>query len=92
MSSSRVAVIVVAAGSGTRLGHAEPKAFVPLGADTILGVALDAVLGMRETPHVIVVVPAGARVLDYDFVMSNGFRGVDYNGKVGWIYDAYLTQ
>ena len=58
MSSSRVAVIVVAAGSGTRLGHAEPKAFVPLGADTILGVALDAVLGMRETPHVIVVVPA----------------------------------
>lgn len=58
MSSSRVAVIVVAAGSGTRLGHAEPKAFVPLGADTILGVALDAVLGMRETPHVVVVVPA----------------------------------
>jgi len=42
--------------------------------------------------NVITVVPAGARVLDYDFVMSNGFRGVDYNGKVGWIYDAYLTQ
>ena len=58
MSASTVAVIVVAAGSGTRLGHSEPKAFVPLGGDTILGVALDAVLGMRETPHVVVVAPA----------------------------------
>lgn len=61
MSASTVAVIVVAAGSGTRLGHAEPKAFVPLGADTILGVALHAVLGMRETPHIVVVAP-GDRV------------------------------
>lgn len=58
MSASTVAVIVVAAGSGTRLGHSEPKAFVPLGGETILGVALDAVFGMRETPHVVVVVPA----------------------------------
>ncbi|WP_448810802.1 2-C-methyl-D-erythritol 4-phosphate cytidylyltransferase [Agromyces bauzanensis] len=58
MSASTVAVIVVAAGSGTRLGHTEPKAFVPLGGDTILGVALDAVLGMRERPHVVIVVPA----------------------------------
>ena len=58
MSASRVAVIVVAAGSGTRLGHAEPKAFVPLGDGTILDAALDAVLGMREVPQVVVVVPA----------------------------------
>jgi len=58
MSASTVAVIVVAAGSGTRLGHSEPKAFVPLGDDIMLGVALDAVLGMRETPHVVLVVPA----------------------------------
>lgn len=61
MNDSTVAVIVVAAGSGTRLGHAEPKAFVPLGDDTILGVALDAVLGMRDTPYVVVVAP-GERV------------------------------
>ncbi len=61
MSASTVAVVVVAAGSGTRLGHLEPKAFVPLGTDTILGVALDAVLGMRETPHIVVVAP-GDRV------------------------------
>ncbi len=57
MSASTVAVIVVAAGSGTRLGHSEPKAFVPLGGDTILGVAVDSVLGMRETPHLVIVVP-----------------------------------
>lgn len=58
MSSSTVAVILVAAGSGTRLGRTEPKALVPLGDSTILGVALDAVLGMRETPHVVVVAPS----------------------------------
>ncbi|WP_420837042.1 2-C-methyl-D-erythritol 4-phosphate cytidylyltransferase [Agromyces badenianii] len=56
--SSVIAVIVVAAGSGTRLGHSEPKAFVPLGVGTILSVAVDAVLGMRETPHLVLVVPA----------------------------------
>lgn len=61
MNDSTVAVIVVAAGSGTRLGHAEPKAFVPLGDDTILGIALDAVLGMRDTPYLVVVAP-GDRV------------------------------
>jgi 2-C-methyl-D-erythritol 4-phosphate cytidylyltransferase / 2-C-methyl-D-erythritol 2,4-cyclodiphosphate synthase len=58
MSAPSTAVIVVAAGSGTRLGHAVPKAFVPLGDETILGVALHAVFGMRETPSVVVVVPA----------------------------------
>ncbi len=58
MNDSTVAVIVVAAGSGTRLGHPEPKALVPLGGDTILGVALDSVLGMREPPFVVVVAPA----------------------------------
>ena len=41
---------------------------------------------------VVTVVPKGAQVLDYDFVMSNGFRGVDYNGKVGWIHDSLLTK
>lgn len=41
---------------------------------------------------VIMVVPKGAEVHDYDFVMSNGFRGVDYNGKVGWIHDSLLKK
>ncbi|WP_240665793.1 2-C-methyl-D-erythritol 4-phosphate cytidylyltransferase [Agromyces sp. LHK192] len=58
MSASTVAVILVAAGSGTRLGHPEPKAFVPIGTRTMLELAVDAVLGMRETPHLVLVVPA----------------------------------
>ena len=48
MSTPTIAVIVVAAGSGTRLGHAEPKAFVDAAAASpILERALDGVLGMR---------------------------------------------
>lgn len=58
MSTPTVAVIVVAAGSGTRLGHAVPKAFVPLGGGTVLEHAIDAVLGMREPVQLVVVVPA----------------------------------
>jgi 2-C-methyl-D-erythritol 4-phosphate cytidylyltransferase/2-C-methyl-D-erythritol 2,4-cyclodiphosphate synthase len=53
-----IGVIVVAAGSGTRLGHAEPKAFVPLAGRTILERALDSVLGMTEPAQIVVVVPA----------------------------------
>ncbi|MFF2494555.1 2-C-methyl-D-erythritol 4-phosphate cytidylyltransferase [Agromyces sp. NPDC058064] len=59
--SSAIAVIVVAAGSGTRLGHAEPKAFVPLGGGTVLAEAVSGVLAMRQAPHLVLVVP-GDRV------------------------------
>jgi len=52
-----VAVIVVAAGSGTRLGHELPKAFVPLAGRTLLERSLDSVFGMREAAQVIVVAP-----------------------------------
>jgi SH3-like domain-containing protein len=53
-------------------------------------------VNLRENPSssakVIKVVPANNQVIDYDLVMSNGYRGVDYNGTVGWIYDDYLKQ
>ncbi|TFD76935.1 2-C-methyl-D-erythritol 4-phosphate cytidylyltransferase [Cryobacterium fucosi] len=52
-----VAVIVVAAGSGSRLGHSEPKAFVSLAGRTLLERALLTVFGMREPAQVIVVAP-----------------------------------
>lgn len=52
-----VAVIVVAAGSGTRLGRAEPKAFVQLGGRPMLAHALDGVFAMREAVQLIVVAP-----------------------------------
>jgi 2-C-methyl-D-erythritol 4-phosphate cytidylyltransferase / 2-C-methyl-D-erythritol 2,4-cyclodiphosphate synthase len=53
-----VAVIVVAAGSGTRLGRPEPKAFVRVGARTILEHALDTVFQLSEPVQVIVVAPS----------------------------------
>ena len=49
-------VVVVAAGSGARLGANRPKAFVELGAATILGRALDGVLA-ANVDEIVVVVP-----------------------------------
>jgi 2-C-methyl-D-erythritol 4-phosphate cytidylyltransferase/2-C-methyl-D-erythritol 2,4-cyclodiphosphate synthase len=57
MSTPTIAVIIVAAGSGTRLGHPEPKAFVPLGDGTVLSAAVAGVLGMASPPHLVLVVP-----------------------------------
>jgi len=53
----RVAVIVVGAGSGTRLGRNEPKAFVPLAGRPTLSRALDSVFGMSEPTQIIATVP-----------------------------------
>jgi len=58
MTDAVVAVIVVAAGSGSRLGASEPKAFVPVAGVTILERALAGVFGMSEPAQVIVVAPA----------------------------------
>ncbi len=54
----RIAVVVVAAGSGTRLGAPEPKAFAPVHGVTILEHALRGVFGAVEPAQVIVVAPA----------------------------------
>ena len=54
----RVAVVIVAAGSGTRLGAGRPKAFVTLHGRTLLEHSLHAVRGMRYTAGPIVVAPA----------------------------------
>ena len=53
----RLAIIVVAAGSGSRLGHSEPKAFVELHGATILERALHGVFESSESAQVIVVAP-----------------------------------
>jgi len=54
-----VGVVVVAAGSGSRLGAALPKAFVPLGGRPLLGHALDTVARLAHVAAVVVVVPPG---------------------------------
>ncbi|MDJ0338322.1 2-C-methyl-D-erythritol 4-phosphate cytidylyltransferase [Cryobacterium sp. PH31-O1] len=62
-AAPKVAVIVVAAGSGSRLGHAEPKAFVLLHMRPLLEHALDSIFDMNEPAQIIVVAP-GDRVAD----------------------------
>ncbi|HEY8914392.1 2-C-methyl-D-erythritol 4-phosphate cytidylyltransferase [Lacisediminihabitans sp.] len=54
----RVGVIVVAAGSGSRLGQPEPKAFVDLLGRPILEHALLPVFGLSTAAQVVVVAPA----------------------------------
>lgn len=54
----RVAVVIVAAGSGTRLGAELPKAFVRLDGRTLLERSLYAVRGMRHAADPVLVVPA----------------------------------
>ncbi|MGL4338871.1 MAG: 2-C-methyl-D-erythritol 4-phosphate cytidylyltransferase [Rhodoglobus sp.] len=53
-----VAILVVAAGSGTRLGADRPKAFVEVAGVTILERALGGVFQSAEAAQVIVVAPA----------------------------------
>jgi len=57
MSAPTLAVVVVAAGSGTRLGHAEPKAFVTLAGRSLLEHALESIFALSEPAQVIVVAP-----------------------------------
>jgi 2-C-methyl-D-erythritol 4-phosphate cytidylyltransferase len=52
-----VALILVAAGSGERLGAGMPKAFAPLCGEPLLAHALRGALGCAEVGHVIVVGP-----------------------------------
>lgn len=53
-----VGVVVVAAGSGARLGAGLPKAFVSLGGRPLLAHALEVVAAVPEVSSVAVVVPA----------------------------------
>lgn len=65
------AVIIVAAGSGTRLGAVEPKAFVEVGGRPMLSRSTDAALGMSSRPAVIVVAPAD-RLADARALVPDG--------------------
>jgi 2-C-methyl-D-erythritol 4-phosphate cytidylyltransferase / 2-C-methyl-D-erythritol 2,4-cyclodiphosphate synthase len=53
-----VGVVIVAAGSGTRLGQSEPKAFVTLAGRTLLERSLDAVFSLAEPASVVIVAPS----------------------------------
>jgi 2-C-methyl-D-erythritol 4-phosphate cytidylyltransferase len=55
----RTSAIIVAAGSGSRLGAGQPKAFVSLGGRTLLARSLATVAALRELFEVVITVPPG---------------------------------
>lgn len=59
MTSRDLAVVVVAAGLGTRLGADKPKAFVTVAEKTLLGHALENIAEIPNLEQVIIAVPEG---------------------------------
>jgi 2-C-methyl-D-erythritol 4-phosphate cytidylyltransferase len=55
----RASAIIVAAGSGVRLGHAEPKAFVQLGAVPLLYYSLRTLRALSAVREIVVAIPPG---------------------------------
>lgn len=70
LDAPKLAVVVVAAGSGLRLGRPEPKAFVELAGRTLLEHALRSVYSQPEPAHVIVVAPESHRAMASDIARS----------------------
>lgn len=60
MERARVVAVVVAAGSGTRLGGDVPKALRTIGGRPVVAVAVDAALASPSIDAVVVVAPPGA--------------------------------
>ncbi|MDI2098747.1 2-C-methyl-D-erythritol 4-phosphate cytidylyltransferase [Ruicaihuangia caeni] len=67
-----VSVIVVAAGSGTRLGAGVPKAFAEVAGEPMLTRALRAITGMRGEVRTVVVVPTQLLQTAADFALRAG--------------------
>ncbi len=55
----KASAIIVAAGSGSRLGRGEPKAFVPLAGRTLLSYSLGAIARVSAIGEIVIAVPAG---------------------------------
>jgi 2-C-methyl-D-erythritol 4-phosphate cytidylyltransferase/2-C-methyl-D-erythritol 2,4-cyclodiphosphate synthase len=76
-AAPRVAIIVVAAGSGTRLGEPLPKAFVELDGRSILSRSLDPIFGLAGPAQVIVVAPSSHLRLAHEIVLQNAGAASD---------------
>ncbi|HMH58279.1 MAG TPA: 2-C-methyl-D-erythritol 4-phosphate cytidylyltransferase, partial [Galbitalea sp.] len=81
-NTATVGVIVVAAGSGSRLGAELPKAFVALGGRSILQRALEPLFGMSESAQVVVVVPAAQVVLAQEQLRDVAGAAIEYASVV----------
>jgi 2-C-methyl-D-erythritol 4-phosphate cytidylyltransferase len=89
----RAAVVLLAAGLGTRLGGRTPKAFRTLGGVPLYRHALETFRSMREVRQVVLVVPRGMKggvaggARRQDSVL-NGLREVDPASDVVLVHDA----
>jgi 2-C-methyl-D-erythritol 4-phosphate cytidylyltransferase len=70
----KVSAIIVAAGSGTRLGYKEPKAFVELGGRPLLYYSLRTIREIAHVTEVIVALPPGKETDARDAVDQAGLR------------------
>ena len=46
----------------------------------------------NSSSTILLVVPNGAVVVDYDGEVVNGYRSIDYGGSVGWVLNSYLVE
>jgi 2-C-methyl-D-erythritol 4-phosphate cytidylyltransferase len=70
----RASAIIVAAGSGQRLGFEVPKAFVPLGAHPMLYYALRTISSVASIVEAVIAVPPGMESQARDEVTAAGVR------------------
>ncbi len=84
MTSRDLAVVVVAAGLGTRLGADKPKAFVTLAEKTLIEHALENVAEVPALEQVIVAVPAGHEAQTVDIIeLALAGKNVRFDVVVG---------
>src|SRR5437588_12762915 len=70
----KVSAIIVAAGSGTRLGIKNPKAFVPLGQASLLSCVIQTVDAVVSIDEVVIAVPVGMEEIARREVAASGLR------------------
>jgi 2-C-methyl-D-erythritol 4-phosphate cytidylyltransferase / 2-C-methyl-D-erythritol 2,4-cyclodiphosphate synthase len=81
-SSATVGVIVVAAGSGSRLGADRPKAFVAVGDRSILQRSLEPIFAMSEPAQVVLVIPESEFATARDQLREVAGAAVEYGSVV----------
>jgi len=73
-----VDVIIVAAGSGTRLGYKTPKAFVPLKGKPLVWYSLRTFQSLSSVRRIVLVVPAGMEKTAHQLVRKSRFAKVTH--------------
>ena len=70
----KASAIIVAAGSGVRLGRSEPKAFVKIGGRTMLSYSLRVIASIATIKELVIAVPEGSESATRAEVTAAGIR------------------